>query len=213
MKNRRFVLAMTGASGAIYGLRLCKELLKGGAYLTLLVSRTGFQVIREETSLDLHGSGAEVADLLRAHFRVAAEQLAYFDEDDFSAPAASGSSAPEAMVICPCTMGTLARIACGVSGNLIGRCADVMLKERRRLVLVPRETPLSEIHLENMLRLARMGARIVPAMPAFYHGPESVDDLVSFVVGKVLDSLGVENSLFTRWGNKPVRSEERGVRG
>lgn len=136
---------------------------------------------------------------LAAYFRPEPGRLDYFAEDDFFAPVASGSSAPDAMVICPCTMGTLSRIACGNSGTLLERCADVMIKERRPLTLVPRETPLSEIHLENMLRLARLGVRIVPAMPAFYHRPESVDDLVAFVVGKTLDSLGIDNSLYKRW--------------
>jgi flavin prenyltransferase len=199
MALKSVLLAMTGASGAIYGLRLGKELLNSGAHLTILISATGFQVIRAETGLDLKGGGGDVLQALAAHFRPEPGQLEYFAEDDFFAPVASGSSAPDAMVVCPCTMGTLSRIACGNSGTLLERCADVMIKERRPLALVPRETPLSEIHLENMLRLARLGVRIVPAMPAFYHRPESVDDLVAFVVGKTLDSLGIDNTLYTRW--------------
>jgi 4-hydroxy-3-polyprenylbenzoate decarboxylase len=199
MAMKSVLLAMTGASGAVYGLRLAKELLNSGIHLTILISGTGFQVIREETGLDLNGGSGGVLQELSAHFRPQPGQLEYFAEDDFFAPVASGSSAPDAMVVCPCTMGTLSRIACGNSGTLLERCADVMIKERRPLALVPRETPLSEIHLENMLRLARLGVRIVPAMPAFYHRPESVDDLVAFVVGKTLDSLGIGNSLFKRW--------------
>ncbi|MGA2151826.1 MAG: UbiX family flavin prenyltransferase [Geobacteraceae bacterium] len=159
------------------------------------------QVIREETGLDLKGDD-DPQQALAAYFRPAPGQLEYFAEDDFFAPVASGSSAPDAMFICPCTMGTLSRIACGNSGTLLERCADVMIKERRPLVLVPRETPLSEIHLENMLKLSRLGVRIVPAMPAFYQRPESVDDMVNFVVGKVLDSLGIGHLLFKRWGSK-----------
>lgn len=199
MENRHIALAMTGASGAIYGLRLCHMLLNAGHRLTMMISRTGFEVLRHETGLDWRGNEAEVAGFLKEHFQNG-KQLGYHAEDNFFAPIASGSSAPDAMVLCPCTMGTLSRIACGNSGNLLERCADVVLKERRTLVVVPRETPLSEIHLENMLKLARMGARIVPAMPAFYQKPESVDDMVDFVVGKVLDALGMEHSLFRRWG-------------
>jgi 4-hydroxy-3-polyprenylbenzoate decarboxylase len=199
MAMKSVLLAMTGASGAIYGLKLGKELLNSGAHLTILISATGFQVIREETGLDLKGGSGGVLQALAAHFHPQPGQLSYFAEDDFFAPVASGSSAPDAMVICPCTMGTLSRIACGNSGTLLERCADVMIKERRPLALVPRETPLSEIHLENMLQLARLGVRIVPAMPAFYQRPESVDDLVAFVVGKTLDSLGIGNSLYKRW--------------
>ncbi len=197
--NNNIVLAMTGASGSIYGLKLGKELIASGATLTVLLSGAGIQVIRHETALDLSGEEVDPRRVLEAYFRPKPEQLHYYAETDFFAPVASGSSAPDAMVICPCTMGTLGRIACGNSGNLLERCADVMLKERRPLVLVPRETPLSEIHLENMLKLARLGARIVPAMPAFYHEPETIDDLVNFVVGKVLDALGIENRLFKRW--------------
>ena len=141
-----------------------------------------------------------MGELVRSHFRVSPDRLRFFAEDNFLAPIASGSSAPDALVACPCSMGTVARIAAGTSGTLLERCADVMLKERRRVVLVPRETPLSEIHLENMLRLTRMGVRMVAAMPAFYHGPQSVGDLVDFVVGKVLDSLELGNRLFRRWG-------------
>jgi 4-hydroxy-3-polyprenylbenzoate decarboxylase len=195
---KKIVLAMTGASGAVYGLRLGKELLNSGVRLTILISGTGLQVIREETGLDLRGENG-VQQALGSYFRPEPGMLAYYAEDDFFAPVASGSSAPDAMVVCPCTMGTLSRIASGSSGTLLERCADVMIKERRTLTLVPRETPLSEIHLENMLRLARMGVRIVPAMPAFYHQPMSIDDLVDFIVGKVLDSLGMENSLYKRW--------------
>lgn len=199
MKQNSIVLAITGASGAIYGLRLGRALLAAGVRLTVLVSDTGFGVIREETGLDLRGGSGDVAAALAEHLGAREGELAYFAEDDFFAPVASGSSAPAAMVVCPCSMGTLARIAGGNSGTLIERCADVMIKERRPLVLVPRETPLSEIHLANMLRLARMGVHIVPAMPAFYHRPESVDGLVDFMVGKVLDVLGIENELYRRW--------------
>ncbi len=200
MNSRHVVLAITGASGAIYGLRLGRELLRAGCRLTLLVSRTGFAVIREETGLDWQGSEDETRLLLENYFGCGTQHFAYFAENNFFAPVASGSAVADAMVICPCSMGTLSRIACGTSGNLLERCADVVLKERRPLVLVPRETPLSDIHLENMLKLSRMGVRIVPAMPAFYHGPKSVDDMIDFVVGKALDALGIEHSLYRRWG-------------
>jgi 4-hydroxy-3-polyprenylbenzoate decarboxylase len=199
MKRNNIVLAITGASGAIYGLKLGRELLSSGAHLTILISSIGFQVIHEETGLDLKEESSGVQQALTSYFRSEPGQLDYYAEDDFFAPVASGSSAPDAMFICPCSMGTLSRIASGNSGTLLERCADVMIKERRPLALVPRETPLSEIHLENMLKLSRLGVRMVPAMPAFYHRPESVDDLVNFVVGKVLDSLGVENGLYKRW--------------
>lgn len=208
MKQRHIVVAITGASGASYGVRLCRELLLAGARLTLLASSAGLQVLREECGLDWRGDEDVIAQELREYFQAGPESLTCYDEKNLLAPIASGSNAPDAMVVCPCSMGTLARIAVGNSGNLLERCADVMLKERRPLVLVPRETPLSEIHLENMLKLSRMGVRMVPAMPAFYHRPQSIDDLAGFLVGKVLDQLGIEHNLFARWGDKPVRGEE-----
>lgn len=193
------VSAITGASGAIYGLRLCEVLLAAGHSIDLLITRAGFAVLRTETGLDWEGSVEEVSGRMRDHFRASAMQLRHYSREDLLAPIASGSASPDAMIICPCSMGTLARIASGNSGNLPERCADVMLKERRMLVLVPRETPLSEIHLDNMLKLTRMGVRVVPAMPAFYHKPQSVSEMVDFVVGKVLDTIGVGHRLYKPW--------------
>jgi 4-hydroxy-3-polyprenylbenzoate decarboxylase len=197
---QHILVAMTGASGAVYGLRLVEELLAAKCRVTLLLSRSGRQVLTHETGLDWQGSVDERLEKMRTYFGTG-EQLMHYDEEDMFAPPASGSAAPTAMVVIPCSMGTVGRLATGVSGNLIERAADVAMKEGRTLLLVPRETPLSVIHLENMLRLARAGARIVPAMPAFYQKPESLTDLVDFVVGKVLDGLDVEHSLFRRWGD------------
>jgi flavin prenyltransferase len=202
MNGRHLVVAITGASGAVYGVRLCRELLKSGALVSLLISRSGLAVLKEECGLDWDGEPAVVIERLSGYFPAPPGQLRYYGEDDFFAPIASGSAAPDAMVVCPCTMGTLGRIAAGLSGTLLERAADVTLKEGRPLVLVPRETPLSAIHLENMLKLARLGVRIVPAMPGFYRQPQTVDDLVAFVVGKVLAALGVPHSLFTPWGEQ-----------
>ncbi|RNC72232.1 MAG: UbiX family flavin prenyltransferase [Desulfuromonadales bacterium] len=194
------LVGITGASGSVYGLRLCEELLKAGQRVLVTASNAGIGVVREETGLDLSGGEGEVTARLRELFEADPDRLAFHGADNLFAPPASGSAAPHAMVVAPCSMGTLARISAGLSGTLLERCADVMLKEGRPLVIVPRETPLSAIHLENMLKLARLGVRVVPAMPAFYHRPRSLDDLVDFVVGKVLDTLGVPHELFTRWG-------------
>jgi len=198
---RHFALAITGASGSIYGLRVAGELLRAGERVSMLITGAGFAVMKEECGLDWGGAGASVADELRSYFGYQGEALDCYAENDLMAPIASGSSAPDAMIVVPCSMGTLSRISCGNSGNLLERAADVMLKEGRSLVLVPRETPLNAIHLEHMLKLARLGVRIVPAMPAFYQQPETLDDLVDFVVGKVLDSVGVGHTLFRRWGS------------
>lgn len=199
MKPLNVFLAMSGASGSIYGLRLAKELCLRGCSLTFSATESGKLVCREETGLELGRENAETAKSLCNYLALDAE-IRVVAPDDLSACSASGSAAPDVMIVAPCSMGTLARIAGGISGNLIERSADVMLKERRPLLLVPRETPLSEIHLENMLRLSRAGARIIPAMPAFYHKPQSVEEMVDFVVGKVLDQAGIENDLYRRWG-------------
>lgn len=193
-------LAITGASGSIYGLRLAEELLKAGINVTLTASQSGIAVCRLETGVDLSGSLVDVADMLTKRWQTERKLLLLRTADDLWAAEASGSSAPDIMFVVPCSMGSLARIATGLSGNLIERAADVMLKESRRLVLLPRETPLSTIHLENMLALAKAGARIVPAMPGFYHQPATMDDLVDFVVGKLLDQADIPHNLFKRWG-------------
>lgn len=190
-------VALTGASGATYGLRLAAALLAADCRVSLLLSAAGQQVLRYETGLDWGSDVAACRDRIRAYF--ASDAIDYVAVDDLFAPLASGSSAADAMVIAPCSMGTAGRIAAGLSGNLLERCADVVLKERRPLILVPRETPLSSLHLENLLRLSRAGATILPAMPAFYHAPESIADMVDFVVGKVLDQLRLPHNLYRRW--------------
>ena len=201
MNPRHFAIAITGASGSVYGLRVASELLHAGMKVSLIITRAGFAVMKEECGIDIGGAGAAIAAELRIHFGYDGDGLSFYDEDDLFAPIASGSSAPDVMIVVPCSMGTLSRISSGNSGNLLERAADVMLKEGRPLVLVPRETPFNAIHLEHMLKLARLGVKIVPAMPGFYHKPETLDDLVDFVVGKVLDSVGVDHALFRRWGN------------
>ncbi|RSL33816.1 UbiX family flavin prenyltransferase [Salibacterium salarium] len=194
--TKTFTVAITGASGAIYGVRLTEELLLQKHHVHLLISEAGWQVFREELELDtsdrqecLHQLFSST-DLLDSH-----------DLYDFKAPIASGSYRTDGMVIVPCSMGTLSKIAHASSGSLLERAADVNLKERRPLLLVPRETPLNGIHLENLVKAEKNGAHIIPAMPGFYHLPETKDDLINFVVGKVLDSLHVDHSLFTRWGS------------
>lgn len=197
---KRIVVGITGASGAIYGLRLIEELLCADKEVCLLLSAAGRQVLAFETGLQLDNDPVICLSQLHKHF-VLSEKLQTFGMDDFFAPVASGSSAPDAVVICPCSMGTLGRIAAGLSGTLLERVADVALKEKKKLLLVPRETPFNQIHLENLLRVSQAGGQILPAMPAFYQMPQSVEEMVDFVVGKVLDQLGVEHQLFKRWGS------------
>lgn len=199
MAAKTVFVALTGASGSVYGLRLVEQLCLSGVDVTFSASCSGTLVCRDETGLDLSGDLDGATRRLHAHLEVESG-IEMVHPDDLFCPSASGSAAPDAMVVAPCSMGTLARIACGISGNLIERSADVMLKERRPLLLLPRETPLSDIHLVNMLKLSRAGAIIVPAMPAFYHKPHSVIEMVDFVVGKVLDQLGIEHELYLRWG-------------
>ncbi len=193
-------LAMTGASGAPYGLRLLECLLKAERRVYLMLSQPAQVVIGMETDLSLPGRPAEIERFFRDRHGTGQEQLRVFGKDQWTAPVASGSGAPRAMVVCPCTTGTLAAIAAGTSDNLIDRAADVVLKEGRKLILVPRETPFSSIHLQNMLRLSRAGAVILPPNPGFYHRPESIDQLVDFVVARILDHLAIEHELMPRWG-------------
>lgn len=193
-------VALTGASGAGYGLRLLECLLEAGETVHCMVSDAARAVMAIEEGVDLPSGSAELSAALRDRFATRGGQLRVFGREEWTAPVASGSNAPRALVICPCSMGTLSAIACGASNNLIERAADVALKERRQLVLVPRETPLSAIHLENMLKLSRLGATILPASPGFYHRPDSVAQLVDFVVARILDTLDVPQTLMARWG-------------
>lgn len=195
---RRWVVGITGASGAPYGVKLCRELLAAGIHVHLVVSDAGWRVLKEELGWD----AAKRIDSLESAFEgaLASGMMTYHPLGDIGASIASGSFRAEGMVIIPCSMGSLSAIASGASTNLLTRAADVTLKEGRPLLLVPRETPLSAIHLENMLKLARLGVRIIPAMPAFYNGPQTVEDIVSFLVGKVMDSMGISHNLYRRWG-------------
>jgi len=179
------VVGITGASGIAYGVRLLEALKAAGAATSLVLSADGAKVLRLET-------GKRPQDVKRLATRT-------FSNDDLAAPIASGSRSFDAMVICPCSMSTAAKVACGLSDNLITRAASVALKERRRLVVVPRETPLSSIHLRNLAALAEAGAVVLPAAPAFYGRPGKVEDLGDFIAGRVLDTLGIENRLYRRW--------------
>lgn len=195
---------MTGASGAQYGLRLLEFLLQHGHRVYLLLSRPAQVVVNMETEHRLPGRASEIQIYFSELYGAAPGQLQVFEREQWAAPIASGSGVADATVVCPCTTGTLSAIACGSSRNLIERAADVCLKERKKLILVVRETPFSEIHLENMLKLARMGVIIMPANPGFYQRPTSVQELVDFMVARVLDHLGVPHQLLPRWGEMPL---------
>jgi len=199
-RKQTIALGMTGASGAQYGFRLLQSLLAADHSVHLMISKAAQVVIGMETDISLPGRNGEIQKVLSKKYNAMEKQLRVFGEDEWTAPVASGSNDVSAMVVCPCSMGSLSAIAHGASNNLLERAADVMLKERKKLVLVPRETPYSDIHLENMLKLSRMAAVIVDANPGFYNKPESVEDLVDFVVAKILDQLGVEHKLQPRWG-------------
>jgi len=200
-------LAMTGASGAPYGLRLLEELLAAGCRVHFMISKAAQVVMATETDLKLPGSPQAMQTYLSERFGAGEGQLTVFGREDWFAPPASGSGSRAPLVICPCSTGTLSALATGASNNLIERAGDVALKERRTLILVPRETPLSEVHLENMLRLNRMGATVMPASPGFYHNPESVSDLVDFLVARLLDHLGVAQTLVSRWGEQRIAAK------
>ena len=200
-KNNQIIsLAITGASGVQYGFRLLEMLLKKDHTVYLMVSKAAQVVIGMETDIKLPGRCKEMQEFLADKYSCNYGRLHVFGEDEWTAPTASGGGLVDAMVVCPCSMGALSAIATGASNNLIERSADVVLKERRKLILVPRETPYSDIHLENMLKLSRMGAVILCANPGFYNNAETIDDLVDFVVAKILDQLNVNHQLQPRWG-------------
>jgi flavin prenyltransferase len=198
--SKTVAVAFTGASGLPYGLRLLECLLAADVRVWLTYSPAAQLVAKQETDLVLPVQPRETQRLLVQRFGAGDGQLAVFGVQDWNAPLASGSNPPDAYVICPCTMGTLAKVASGLADDLIARAADVVLKEGRKLILVPRETPLSAIHLENMLSVVRAGGVILPPSPGFYHHPQGVQDLVDFVVARILDQLGIEHQLVRRWG-------------
>jgi flavin prenyltransferase len=195
-----YTIGITGASGSAYGLRVLEVLVAAGHTVYVSVTRDGMHILNDETGLALKGSETDIQNALVKHLGAREGQVRYFDEDNMYAPIASGSAKVDGMAVIPCSMKALSSLANGFASNLIERAADVTIKERRKLVIVPRETPLSTIHLRNMLSLAEAGCHIIPAMPAFYHRPRNIEDLVDFIAGRVLDALGVENDLSPRWG-------------
>ncbi len=202
--RKRWVVGITGASGAVYGIRLIETLIASEVEVHLVVTEAGWRVLKEELGWDTTKRYA--AFDVNFHEQLNRKQLILHPNADIGATIASGSFQVEGMIIMPCSMGTLASIAHGISDDLMTRAADVMLKEGRKLLLVPRETPLHAIHLENMLTLAKMGVKLIPAMPAFYYGPQSIEDMINFLVGKVLDQLPLDHDLYRRWGD-----EEHGI--
>lgn len=198
--NKTVAIALTGASGMPYGLRLIEAVLAAGCKVQALYSQAAQVVMKQELDLTLPSRTAEAQNWFCQRFATDISRLQVYGREEWFAPLASGSNPPDAMVVCPCTMATLASIAAGLSADLVERAADVCIKEGRKLVLVPRETPFSSLHLENMLRLSRMGVVILPPNPGFYHHPESVQDMVDFVVARILDQIGVPQTLMTRWG-------------
>ncbi len=193
-------LAITGASGVQYAFRLLECLLQAGVRVHLMISKPGQVVVGMDTDWTLPGRPADIKTFLLEKYPVNPDLLDVYGPDYWNAPVASGSGVPEAMVVCPCTTGALASMAAGTCNNLMERAADVVIKERKKLILMPREMPFSAIHLENMLRLSRVGAIIMPPNPAFYTHPKTVEEMIDFVVARVLDQLDVEQQLAPRWG-------------
>ncbi|MCV2886243.1 UbiX family flavin prenyltransferase [Aestuariibacter sp. AA17] len=204
MHTNYITVAFTGASGAPYGLKLVASLLAAGKDVYLLISSAARVVLATENNIKIPANPSAASAFFQDYFDVEESRLTVFGKDEWFSPVASGSAAPKHMVICPCSTGTLSAVATGKSDNLIERAADVVIKERGQLIMVPREMPLSTIHLENMLKLSQMGVTMMPAAPGFYHNPTSIEDLVDFVVGRILDHLGIDQQLTSRWGyNQP----------
>lgn len=198
--TQTITVALTGASGIQYAMRLIECLVQAQCNVYVLMSKPAKIVMGMDTDDTAPAKTAELQKKLSERYGAREGQLLAFGQEQWTAPVASGSGAPDAMVICPCTTGTLAAVAAGNCNNLLERAADVMLKEGRQLIVMPREMPFSIIHLENMLRLARAGAVIMPPNPAFYNRPKDIDELIDFVVSRILDQLGVEQTLQPRWG-------------
>ncbi len=193
-------VAITGASGAPYALRLIECLVAANKQVYVLMSSAARVVFDTEVNIKVPGNPEAASEFFTEHFNAKAQQIIVFGKEQWFSPVASGSAAPKQMVVCPCSTGTLAAISQGMSDNLIERAADVVIKEKGQLVLVPRETPFSTIHLRNMLSLSELGATILPAAPGFYHQPQSIEDLVDFIVGRILDHLEIGQSIMPRWG-------------
>ncbi|MFD2167529.1 flavin prenyltransferase UbiX [Thalassotalea euphylliae] len=193
-------VAITGASGAPYALTLIRALVQANHQVYVLMSSAARVVFDTEVGIKVPGSPEAASQFFIDYFDAKPEQIIAFGKEQWFSPVASGSAAPKKMVVCPCSTGTLAAISQGMSDNLIERAADVVIKEKGQLILVPRETPFSTIHLRNMLALSELGATIMPAAPGFYHEPKSIGDLVNFMVGRILDHLGIDQSLMPRWG-------------
>ena len=202
--NKQIAIALTGASGAVYSQRLLEITLGQGFTVHLMVSAAARILFSDELGWKLPSRASDVHKFIVGEFRCDPEQIKVYGEQQWSSPLASGSHSIGVMIVCPCTMGTLSSIACGSSDNLINRAADVMIKENRQLIIVPRETPFSAIHLENMLKLARLGVCILPPNPGFYFKPTQLSEIVDFVVAKILDQAGIEHNIAPRWGEESV---------
>lgn len=200
---QEITLAFAGASGALYGLRLLEALVKAKVSVSLVISKAGHLVFNDETDLKLPGNPKAIAEILTEYTKADPSQIFVYGKDDWSSPLASGGGAPKTMIVCPCSAGCLSAIAVGASNNLLERAADVVIKEQGKLVLVIREMPFSVIHLEHMLSLAKQGVCILPANPGFYFQPQTVMDIVDFVVARILDQVNVAHNLSQRWGKAP----------
>ena len=195
-------LGWTGASGICYGFRLLESLIMADKPVWLVYTKAAQLVIKHELEMTLPSTATQAQKVLVDFFKTDKNQLKVFSNQDWFSPLASGSSSPEKMIICPCTMGTVGRIASGLGDDLLTRASDVILKESKTLLIVPREAPFSLIHLENLKRLAAAGAKIMPACPGFYDNPQTIEDLVDFVVARILDLIGVQHSLKKPWGSQ-----------
>jgi 4-hydroxy-3-polyprenylbenzoate decarboxylase len=198
--KEKITVAITGASGSAYALRLIECLVAANVQIYVLCSSAARVVFDTEVGLKLPASPDAATKFLSEKFKAKPSQITVFGKEQWFSPVASGSAAPKKMIVCPCSTGTLAAISQGMSDNLIERAADVVIKERGQLILVVRETPFSTIHLQNMLTLSQMGVTVMPAAPGFYHNPQSINDLIDFMVGRMLDHLNIDQSIMPRWG-------------